>query len=246
MHPGTGGAERARSHRDGHRSKRERYSGRKHSGRSLSERDTNRVEPKDTEAPATTLGTALDADPKRSTNTAAMSAGRIAMASLSLIGAFLVVLVHHTTAVAVPLMVGAIAVLAVLSDIDIRTHRLPNNIVGPFAAATTVVVSVASAIQSDTSRALAAIGTGLVVALGALVLNVIGGMGMGDVKLCYPVFVIAGWLGSGAVAMSLVVTALGGLAAAAVVMLFSGRGRFSYGPFLALGSIAGMFAGAPS
>lgn len=170
-------------------------------------------------------------------------AQRMAMASLSIIGAVMVFFVHRTTPTAATLMVAAVALLAVLSDIDIRTHRLPNNIVGPFAVATTVVVAVAGVVQSDTGRAVAAIGTGVAVAVGALVLNLIGGMGMGDVKLCYPVFVIAGWLGSSAVTTTLVVTAFGGLVAAVVVMISSGRGKFSYGPFLALGSVAGMIMG---
>ena len=85
---------------------------------------------------------------------------------------------------------------------------------------------------------MAAIGTGLAFAAVLLVLR----FGMGDVKLAYTVGTIAGWFGREAVMTTVVFGALAG-AAVAVALIVIHRRRdvtFGFGPFLALGSVAGM------
>jgi leader peptidase (prepilin peptidase)/N-methyltransferase len=70
-----------------------------------------------------------------------------------------------------------------------------------------------------------------------LVLNIVGGLGMGDVKYGYPMAATVGWFGWDALFVALLVTTLAG-AAVAVAILIRGGGRnqhLAYGPYMALG-----------
>jgi leader peptidase (prepilin peptidase) / N-methyltransferase len=132
-------------------------------------------------------------------------------------------------------------VLARLSQIDLEQRRLPNRIVGPLAGATVVWVAVAGVSDGDSGRVVRAGVIGLGVAAFFLALSFVGNVGMGDVKLAFPVGLVAGWLGAGAPQTMLLVTAFSA-AAVAGVLLATGRGRTTipFGPFLAVGSIAGI------
>ncbi len=133
-------------------------------------------------------------------------------------------------------------VLGWLSAVDLRERRLPNRVVGPLAAAAVVWVVGYSVADGDPGRIAVALAAGVVGSAALLALRLVGQVGMGDVKLAFPVGVLAGWLGAGAVEVTLLATALSSLAAA-VVVLATGRGRrysLPYGVFLAVGSAAGM------
>ena len=82
-----------------------------------------------------------------------------------------------------------------LSIIDIRSHRLPNQVV---AAMTLVSISVQALIaltQSQLDRLIAALATALVTTLVYLLLYVCsrGSMGVGDVKFAFPLGLAIGW-----------------------------------------------------
>ncbi len=146
---------------------------------------------------------------------------------------------------------GYLAALAVLAEIDLAEHRLPNNLVGPLAGAVALWLVTAGIIGDDVGRAVRALAVGLAVAAAFLAVAVVGDLGMGDVKLAFPVGMVAGWLGAQAGQATVVVTGLGAAVAAAVV-LARGRGRgggprprLPFGPFLALGALAGLLVAAP-
>jgi leader peptidase (prepilin peptidase)/N-methyltransferase len=152
------------------------------------------------------------------------------------------------TAAALVVMLG---VSTWLSVIDARIHRLPNRIVGPLAAAAAATVAVAAVIGDeaggDWGRAARAVGFGAVISAVLLVANLVGGLGMGDVKYGFPVGVTVGWFGLDAVLVTVLATTLAG-AVAAIGLLATGRGRshrLAYGPFMALGTAAGLLSAAP-
>lgn len=138
---------------------------------------------------------------------------------------------------------GLAALGTVLTVIDVRSHRLPDRLVGPGAAALLVLLAVASAVTGDGGPlARAALG-GMVSALGYLVLGLVraGGLGLGDVKLGGLLGLWLGWFGWPAVlAGPLVAFVLGGMFAS--VLLLTGRaGRasaFAFGPWMLAGAAA--------
>lgn len=165
------------------------------------------------------------------------------------VGFAVAVFVRHlsTPLLAVGLAISAV-VLGVLADIDFRTFRLPNKIVGPFALVVIAAIVIHAIVQSDADQALFGATATLVWVAILLVLNSLGQVGMGDVKLAVPLGMIAGWLGVNALYVSMVVTALTS-ALYGIVVFISARKKegktpeVPYGPFLALGSVAGMLVG---
>ncbi|MEZ5408340.1 MAG: hypothetical protein R2761_09955 [Acidimicrobiales bacterium] len=143
---------------------------------------------------------------------------------------------------------GYVAALAVLAEVDLAKHRLPNNRVGPLAGAVTLWLAVAG-VAGDGGRAVRAVVVGLAVAAAFLAVAVVGDLGMGDVKLALPVGMVAGWLGAAAGQATVVATGLSA-AVGAAVLLGRNRGggprpRLPFGPFLALGALAGLLVAAP-
>lgn len=156
---------------------------------------------------------------------------------LGVCAAVLVVIVHRRILLGGLALAVVVGVSTWLAVIDLRVHRLPNRIVAPLAAAVTVGLVVAGFAEDDLTRAGRAIGFGLATALALLVLNLIGGIGMGDVKYGYPMAATVGWFGWDALFVALLVTTLVG-AVVAVAMLVRGGGRnqhLAYGPYMALG-----------
>lgn len=150
--------------------------------------------------------------------------------------------VHRSTPVGAAGLMAVVAVSAWLAAIDFREHRLPNRIVGPLALAVTIGVLVAGAIADDPGRAGRAIGFGLALSAVLLAVNVIDALGMGDVKYGYPMATAVGWFGWNALAVAILVMTVGG-GLVAVAALMSGKGRrhrLSYGPYMALGLVAGL------
>ncbi len=168
-----------------------------------------------------------------------VTAGALAVAAVVAVGAMAVW--RDRPVVAVALAAFAL-VLGWLSGVDIRERRLPNRVVGPLAAATVLWAVGYGVVDGDLGRAGVALVAGLVGSLALLALGLAGEVGMGDVKLAFPIGVVAGWLGLGAVEVTVVATALSSLVVALAV-LATGRGRsygLPYGVFLAVGSAAGI------
>lgn len=153
---------------------------------------------------------------------------------------------------------GYLAALAVLSEIDLAEHRLPNNLVGPLAGAVALWLVVAGIVGDDIGRAVRALAVGVAVAVVFLAVALVGDLGMGDVKLALPVGMVAGWLGARAGEATVVAAGLSAAVGAAVVIGrhrsrsrnadrdgSAAHPRLPFGPFLALGALAGVLVAAP-
>jgi len=172
---------------------------------------------------------------------------RSAVIGVTVSATILVVLVHRATPVTA-IGLGLLVVFAGwLSVIDFEQHRLPNRIIGPLTGAVTVVVVLAGLVNDDLGRSGRALLIGLAASIVMLVGNLIGGMGMGDVKYAFPLAATLGWFGlSPVLAGALVMAFTGGLAALVVLIIGKGRGhRLAYGPFMSLGLIGGLLTAAP-
>ena len=162
-------------------------------------------------------------------------------------GLVLVAVAFRSMPVLAALLVVMVAVSTWLSKIDVAEHRLPNNIVGPLAAAVTIAVIVGGLVEGDLGRSGRALGFGLALSAALFVASIIGGLGMGDVKYGFPMAATLGWFGLEALFLALFVMSLSGaIVAAGVLMTKRGRGtNIPYGPFMALGLVLGLLASAP-
>jgi leader peptidase (prepilin peptidase)/N-methyltransferase len=139
-------------------------------------------------------------------------------------------------------VVGAyfVAVLVVLSLIDLRTRRLPNRIVIP-SAALVLAAQIALEPHRTLEWVLAALGAAMFLFLPLLVFP--AGMGMGDVKLA---LLLGAALGADVV-LALVLGLLASFVVAVGLIVAKGiaarRTFIPFGPFLAFGSIVSLFAG---
>jgi leader peptidase (prepilin peptidase)/N-methyltransferase len=157
-------------------------------------------------------------------------------------GAAAVATSHRADPAVSAFLVIAVLCYGVASAIDVAEQRLPNAITLPLAAATTLAVVTGGIVRSDLEAGLGAVGVGLAFSLVMLVMQ----FGMGDVKLALTVGTIAGWLGRDAVLATALVGAISGAVVASALIIIHRRRdlTFSFGPFLAIGSTAGMlFAG---
>jgi prepilin signal peptidase PulO-like enzyme (type II secretory pathway) len=133
-----------------------------------------------------------------------------------------------------------VAVLAVISLVDVRRRIVPNRIVLPAAA----VVLVARTVVHPSFVWLA---SGIGAALFLLVAAVArpGGMGMGDVKLA----LLLGFGVGSAVPVAMVAALVGAALPSAFLLARHGaRGRsmgIPFAPFLALGGVIALVAGGP-
>ncbi len=175
-----------------------------------------------------------------------VTAARVIVAALTVAGMAAVTRAHWSdpaVAVALAVLVGIAGWLAI---IDFEIRRLPNKIVGPLAAVVTAVVVLAGLLSEDPGRSAKAVLLGLAALGFFLIGNLIGGMGMGDVKYAYPIGTTLGWYGAQPlISAALVTVVAGGLAA--VFVLASGKGRryrLAYGPFMSLGLVAGLLVAA--
>jgi leader peptidase (prepilin peptidase) / N-methyltransferase len=132
------------------------------------------------------------------------------------------------------------AALIALAAIDLDHRLLPNKIVYPLAAYGVVATAVVD--SSDLVEHLLA-GAGAFVLLLAAVLAYPAGMGMGDVKLAGAMGV---FLGLSVIPAMLVAFLLGSLVGLGIMLREGAAARkkaVPFGVFLALGGIAGVFAG---
>jgi len=146
----------------------------------------------------------------------------------------------------------AYCVLAVglvgLSWIDLKTKRLPRQIIYVTASIGVPLLCVAALARDEPRRMwMMLLGAGIELAfMGIVYLASRGGMGDGDVRLSPLLGAYLGWLNPGLVSVGLFIGFLIG-AIVGVAMMASGRaGRKTavpFGPFLAFGTIVAIFVG---
>ncbi len=131
-----------------------------------------------------------------------------------------------------------LAVLVTISATDLERRIIPNRVVVP---ASIVLLAAQTALHPSVEWIVAAVGASLFFLLAALAYP--GGMGMGDVKLAFLLGAVLG--------RDVTVALLGGMLFALVpsVFLLARHGQkarkmaIPFGPFLALGGVAALFAG---
>jgi leader peptidase (prepilin peptidase)/N-methyltransferase len=132
-----------------------------------------------------------------------------------------------------------VGVLVAVSAVDIRRRIVPNAIVLPAAA---VVLAARMAVHPSPVWALAGLGAALFLLIGAVARP--GGIGMGDVKLA----LLLGFAVGSSVTIALLVAFLGAaVPSLALIVRHGGLGRtmtLPFAPFLAVGGIVGLMAGA--
>ena len=135
-----------------------------------------------------------------------------------------------------------------LSWIDLRTKRLPRQIIYVTAALGVPLLCVAAVARHEPRRMwMMLLGAGIALAfMGIVFFASRGGMGDGDVRLSPLLGAYLGWLNPGLVAVGLFAGFFAG-AIVGVAMMAGGRaGRKTavpFGPFLALGTIVAVFVG---
>lgn len=140
------------------------------------------------------------------------------------------------------------AALVVLSIIDLRTHRLPRQIIY-VAAALGAPLLVAAAIVDDAPRRLAWAAVGAVGGVAfflVLYLGWKGAMGDGDVRLAGLLGLYLGWIGPLHVPVGLFLGFVAGAVVGVVAMARGSAGRktmLPFGPFMAVGAVVAILWG---
>lgn len=140
--------------------------------------------------------------------------------------------------------------LIALSWIDLRTKRLPREIIYVTAMLGIPLLCVAALVRHEPRRILTMV-LGAAIALTFMALVYVlsrGGMGDGDVRLSPLLGAYLGWLNPGFVAVGLFLGFLFGAVVGVVLMVIGRAGRKTavpFGPFLAAGTIAAIWAGQP-
>lgn len=138
--------------------------------------------------------------------------------------------------------------LIALSWIDLRTKRLPRQIIYVTAIIGVPLLTLAAVVRHEPRRIwMMLLGAACALAfMGLVYLLSRGGMGDGDVRLSPLLGAYLGWLNPGLVAVGLFIGFLAG-AVVGVAMMAAGRaGRKTavpFGPFLALGTVIAVFVG---
>ena len=138
--------------------------------------------------------------------------------------------------------------LIALSWIDLRTKRLPRQIIYVTAVVGVPLLTLAAVVRHEPRRIwMMLLGAACALAfMGLVYLLSRGGMGDGDVRLSPLLGAYLGWLNPGLVAVGLFIGFLAG-AVVGVAMMAAGRaGRKTavpFGPFLALGTVIAVFVG---
>jgi leader peptidase (prepilin peptidase)/N-methyltransferase len=143
--------------------------------------------------------------------------------------------------VAIALGVALILIVVPAALIDLEHRIIPNRITA-LGAVAALVIGLALDPAGEPERLIAGLGAGGFLLLAALAYP--GGMGMGDVKLA----AVMGLFLGRAVAPAILIALLAGVLAGAIVIARRGarEGRktaIPFGPFLALGALAAVFAG---
>ena len=147
---------------------------------------------------------------------------------------------------------GAFCVLATglvaLSWIDLKTKRLPREIIYVTAAIGVPLLCVAALVRHEPKRMLTMlIGAALALAfMGVVYLVSRGGMGDGDVRLSPLLGAYLGWLNPGFVAVGLFLGFVLGAVVGLALMAVGRAGRKTavpFGPFLAMGALISIWIG---
>ncbi len=150
--------------------------------------------------------------------------------------------IAHSSAIAIALSVGLILLVVPAALIDLEHRIIPNQITA-LGAVLALIIGLALDPAGEPERLIAGAAAGGFLLLAALAYP--GGMGMGDVKLAG---VMGLFLGR-AVAPALLIALLAGVVVGVGVIVRKGarEGRktaLPFGPFLALGALVAVFAGA--
>jgi leader peptidase (prepilin peptidase) / N-methyltransferase len=146
----------------------------------------------------------------------------------------------------------AFCVLAVglvgLSWIDLRTKRLPRQIIYVTAAIGVPLLCLAALVRHEPRRIwMMLLGAGIALAfMGIVYLASRGGMGDGDVRLSPLLGAYLGWLNPGIVGVGLFLGFFAGAVVGVALMAVGRAGRKTavpFGPFLALGTVVAVFIG---
>lgn len=134
-----------------------------------------------------------------------------------------------------PALVALALVTPRLVMVDLREHRLPNRLVG-YAALGVLISSLADWVMTGGPH-LMAIGAGAVVGTLLLVASLLGGLGMGDVKLGAVLAWTAALIDPSLAVLLVVLAILVGGVQSAVVLVRTrdGRRNIAFGPALLAG-----------
>ena len=138
--------------------------------------------------------------------------------------------------------------LVALSWIDLKTKRLPREIIYVTAAIGIPLLCIAALVRHEPKRIwMMLLGAAIALAFMALVYVASrGGMGDGDVRLSPLLGAYLGWLNPGFVAVGLFLGFLLGAVVGIALMLIGRAGRKTavlFGPFLAAGTMAAIWVG---
>lgn len=138
-------------------------------------------------------------------------------------------------------LLGIAAVAVHLSIIDLRTHRLPNRLVGPLALGVAMWLMVLAVTGGEVARGLIAMAYGCLAVAVFFVLHLVAGLGMGDVKYAWPVAATLGWWGWPGLRAGIVGLALASIVATIVFAIrrVPGDRRVAYGPYMSVGLVFG-------
>ena len=140
-------------------------------------------------------------------------------------------------ALQLPLLALLIAAIP-LTVIDIREHRLPNRITYSTIAISLVGTAWSSALSSDWERFAIATGLNLGITAVGVLLYLVSGFGLGDVKLLIALNQILGYFSPWLVLISLTIALVSSSAFSLGGMMLGRlkwKDRIAFGPFLILG-----------
>ncbi|MEU6387348.1 A24 family peptidase [Streptomyces bauhiniae] len=140
-------------------------------------------------------------------------------------------------------------VATLLTTVDLRVHRLPDPLTLPLTPAVLTLLALATRLPDHTGTYRTALYGALTLAAAYLALHLLNpsGMGFGDVKLAPALGAALGWYGWPTLLLGTFATFASG-AIYGLALVVSGRANrksaIPFGPFLLLGTLLGVLAGA--
>ncbi|MFF7383639.1 prepilin peptidase [Streptomyces griseoluteus] len=140
-------------------------------------------------------------------------------------------------------------VATLLTTVDLRVHRLPDPLTLPLTPAVLTLLALATRLPDHTGTYRTALYGALTLAAAYLALHLLNpsGMGFGDVKLAPALGAALGWYGWPTLLLGTFATFASG-AIYGLILVVSGRANrksaIPFGPFLLLGTLLGVLAGA--
>ncbi|MEH0513654.1 prepilin peptidase [Streptomyces sp. B21-101] len=136
-----------------------------------------------------------------------------------------------------------------LAVVDIRVRRLPDPLTLPLAVAALALLGLAALLPEHAGDWTTALLGALALGAGYLVLHLVnpGGMAFGDVKLALGMGAVLGWYGWPTVMLGTFAAFLFGALYGGVLFVVGRGGRgtlIAFGPFMLVGTLAGLLVGA--